>query len=77
MAENPDFRLIGLKEKTPFLSNRKTKNVMETKDSNTDTELEETIFDLQRALDDHSEEIKFSILDKLKSMGGKLRKQRQ
>ena len=73
LAKNPEFTFKIMKEKTPFLTNRKNKTTLLNDDdinqNDESSEEQETAFDFVKALNDHSEIIQFSLLDKLISLG--------
>ena len=73
LLDYPSFSLKELKKETPFLTNRKNKITLLNDDDinqNDETsEEQETVFDFVKALNDHSEIIQFSLLDKLISLG--------
>lgn len=65
----PVFSLKELKLHTPFIANRTSKDNQQNNVSEAEmTEEQESVFDFEKALNDHEQVIKFSILDQLKSL---------
>ena len=66
LEENPDFNFKTMKDKTPYLQNRKSKK---TDNEIEDTEISEETGSIKISTEEYYESIELEILNKLKSMG--------